>query len=62
MPVMNLLATGTDAVTVADGVTECLSAMGDIAGLITQYPFNIYFGCSILFIGIGVFAAVKRAF
>ena len=62
MPVMNLLATGSEAVTVADGVTECLSAMGDIAGLITQYPFNIYFGCSILFIGIGVFTAVKRAF
>ena len=62
MSMLNLLATGTEAVTVADGVKECLSAMGDIAGLITQYPFNIYFGCSILFIGIGVFVAVKKAF
>lgn len=62
MALMNLLATGTEAVTVADGVKECLSALGDIAGLITTYPFNIFFGCSILFIGIGVFTAVKRAF
>lgn len=59
---LNLLATGTEAVTVADGVKECLSALGDITALITQYPFNIFFGCSILFIGIGVFGAVKRIF
>ena len=62
MPLMNLLATGTETVTVADGVKECLSALSDITGLITTYPFNIFFGCSILFIGIGVFTAVKRAF
>ena len=59
---LNLLATGAEAVTVADGVKECLSALGDITALITQYPFNIFFGCSILFIGIGVFGAVKRIF
>lgn len=62
MPLMNVLATGTEAVTVADGVKECLSALGEITSLITTYPFNVFFGCSILFIGIGVFTAVKRAF
>lgn len=62
MSMLNMLATGTEAVTVADGVKECLSALGDITALITQYPFNIFFGCSILFIGIGVFGAVKRIF
>lgn len=62
MSMLNMLATGTEAVTVADGVKECLTALGDITALITQYPFNIFFGCSILFIGIGVFGAVKRIF
>lgn len=62
MSMLNMLATGTEAVTVADGVKECLSALGDITSLITTYPFNIFFGCSILFIGIGVFGAVKRIF
>lgn len=62
MPYLNLLATGTEAVTVADGVKECLSALGDITALITTYPFNVFFGCSILFLGIGVFSAVKNAF
>lgn len=57
----NLLAV-EGAVTVADGVKECLSALTNITELITTYPFNVYFGCSILFIGIGVFVAVKRAF
>lgn len=61
MAILNLLAT-TDTATVSDGVKECLSALSQITALITTYPFNVYFGCSILFIGIGVFVAVKRAF
>lgn len=62
MTLMNLLATGTEAVTVADGVTESLSALTNITDLITVYPFNIFFGTSLLFLGIGIFTAVKHAF
>lgn len=61
MEFLNLVAT-TDTATVSDGVKECLSALTQITGLITTYPFNVFFGCSILFIGIGVFAAVKHIF
>lgn len=57
-----MLETVLAEVTVADGVKECLSALSEITGLITTYPFNVFFGCSILFIGIGVFGAVKRIF
>lgn len=57
-----VLATTKEGATVSDGITECLSALSQITGLITTYPFNVFFGCSILFIGIGVFAAVKRIF
>lgn len=59
--VMNLLATA-EPVTVADGVTESLSALSNITDLITVYPFNIFFGASLLFLGIGIFTAVKSAF
>lgn len=62
MPLMNLLATGAEGATVSQGITECLSALSDITGLITTYPFNVFFGCSILFIGIGVFSAVRHIF
>ena len=48
--------------TVSSGITECLSALGDITDLITTYPFNVYFGCGILFIGISVFSAIKHIF
>ncbi len=58
---MNLLA-AAEAVTVADGVTESLSALTNITDLITVYPFNIFFGTSLLFLGIGIFTAVKHAF
>ena len=56
------LATTTEGATVSDGIAECLSSLSQITSLITTYPFNVYFGCSILLIGIGVFAAVKRIF
>lgn len=57
-----VLATAGESATVSDGIAECLSSLSQITSLITTYPFNVYFGCSILFIGIGVFAAVKRIF
>lgn len=57
-----VLATAGESATVSDGIAECLSSLSQITSLITIYPFNVYFGCSILFIGIGVFAAVKRIF
>lgn len=58
---LNFVATATP-VTVQDGVKESLSALTNITDLITTYPFNVYFGASILFLGIGIFVAVKRAF
>lgn len=59
---LEMLSTVAEAVTVSDGVKECLSALGDITSLITTYPFNVYFGCTVLCIGIGVFAKVKGIF
>lgn len=60
---LTVLATAAEGgATVSDGIAECLSSLSQIVSLITTYPFNVYFGCSILFIGIGVFAAVKRIF
>ena len=63
MPMLKMLATGvTDTVTVESGIEACFDALGNITSLITTYPFNIFFGCSIVFVGIGIFAAVKKVF
>lgn len=54
--------TGTTGTTVQDGINVVLEAVTNITDLVTTYPFNIYFGCGILCLGIGVFALVKRIF
>lgn len=48
-----------DSVTVSDGVSDVLDGMFHITGLIKKYPFNVFFGCSLLFLGIGIFSSIR---
>lgn len=48
-----------DSVTVSDGVSDVLGGMFHITGLIKKFPFNVFFGCSLLFLGIGIFSSIR---
>lgn len=58
-----MLATASESgTTVQDGINVVLESLQNITQLVTTYPFNIYFGCGILCMGIGIFAMVKHVF
>lgn len=60
---LNLLATAsTEPATVESGIEACFDALGNITELITVYPFNMYFGLSVICVGIAIFAKIKGIF
>lgn len=43
------------------GVSEALDLVKSVMSLFSEYPLNVYLVCGLACVGLGVFAAAKRA-